>query len=262
MSIAEQITQLKQDFDEVKRAGYDEGYEKGIAEGCGDDSFGDVFQDGGNRVNYKYACAGAGWNLELLKKAIKHPIVFPQEASVTMRRNMGMFYYLNIGGTDLMNMTEICERIDFSGCKTATRLFQNAKAKNITVDLSGCETLDNTFSTGDGGAVDFINLKVSENAIFGDGTPGALSTFNNPSITEIRFLEGSVIGNSIKFTSAELTAESVTSIIDTLMTITDDVARTIQFHQDVRDKLTPTQEDTIVNVKKWTLLPARTVTAE
>lgn len=79
-----------------------------------------------------------------------------------------------------------------------------------------------------------------------------------------------VIANSISFADSPLlttgaegeTTNSVQSIINALMTITDGVPRTIQFHQAVRDKLTPTQEDTIVNVKKWTLLPARTETAE
>lgn len=61
------------------------------------------------------------------------------------------------------------------------------------------------------------------------------------------------------------TSNSVQSIIDALMSITDGVARTIQFHQDVRDKLTEEQELTITGTaeqggKGWTLLPARTVT--
>ena len=51
MSIAEQITELKQDFDDVYEAGKKSQY----------DEFWDVYQTNGRRTDYKYAFAGIGW---------------------------------------------------------------------------------------------------------------------------------------------------------------------------------------------------------
>jgi hypothetical protein len=80
-------------------------------------------------------------------------------------------------------------------------------------------------------------------------------------LTDIEFAEGT-IPVSISFANSPLLSEaSVQSIIDGLMTITDGVARTITFHQGVRNNLTSEQENEIVNVRKWTLLPADKTTS-
>ena len=59
MSIAEQITQLKTDFDEV----YEAGYEKGKAEGGGGDTE-QAFEDGKIQQNKKF------WRRELWRRKV------------------------------------------------------------------------------------------------------------------------------------------------------------------------------------------------
>ena len=216
--------------------GYVDGSNKGYELGKKDeyDAFWEDFQDGRNRVTYKYAFAGSAWSEELLEK-IKYPIIFPQESNTGTRNALGMFSYLNVGNSNPeFDMTEICKKIDFKGCKSASNVFQNAVARNITVDFSGCETLSNTFLCNDGGNLDYIKIKVSEKAVFGTNAT-TLNTFNLDTLTEIRFLEGSVIANSIKFTSDKLTALSVVSIIGALKKFAETdakyLANTLSLHE-------------------------------
>lgn len=215
-------------------------YEKGKTDGGGDDSFAEVYQEGGNRIYYRYAFSGSAWTLDLLKKVIKYPIIFPQENTASTRYCMGMFYYLTNGKDDPLDMTEICEKIDFKNCKSANNLFQNANVINITVDLSSCESMSNTFMTSDNGSIDYINITVSEKTMFGSSA-SSLTAFNCTTLTEIRFLEGSVIGNSIKFTSTKLTTESTLSIFRTLKkykpTDAGYLANTLTLHIYVWDRI-------------------------
>ncbi len=248
MNIAEQITQLKTDFDEV----YDAGYEKGKAEG-GDswyDTFWDNFQDNGNRTNYMYGFAGVGWTPTIFKP--KYPIIAVGDAQY-------MFSNFNMTDFDFVENGVV---LDTKGAVTLTYLFKQCQGvKRIgTLDCTGCKDLNRVFY---GCSIETIDMfVVTENITYS-------ATFEYARILKNITISGK-IGKDISFSYCENlttgadgeTTNSVQSIIDALMTITDEVPRTIQFHQAVRDKLTPKQEDTIVNIKKWTLLPARTETAE
>ena len=256
MSIAEQITQLKTDFDEV----YDAGYEKGKAEGSGDswyDTYWDSFQDNGNRRNYMYGFAGTGWTPTTFKP--KYPIIAVGDAQ---------YVFSNCDMTDL-DFVENGIELDTKGATTLTYLFRQCQGvKRIgTIDCTGCKDLNRLFY---GCSIETIDMFVVKESITYSATFEYANYLKNITISgkigkSISFLycENLTTGAEGEYMPDGITpSNSVQSIIDALITITDGVSRTIQFHQAVRDKLTPTQEDTIVNVKKWTLLPARTVTAE
>ena len=65
MNIAEKITRAKTDYDEVYKAGKQEGKLEGKQSEY--DRFWDAFQDNGTRTNYNYAFAARSWNLETFK---------------------------------------------------------------------------------------------------------------------------------------------------------------------------------------------------
>lgn len=67
MSIAEKLLSLKADFDSV----YEEG--KNAGKQAGYDHFWDIYQNYGNRKNYRYAFYSNRWNDEIYKP--KYPIV-------------------------------------------------------------------------------------------------------------------------------------------------------------------------------------------
>ena len=274
MSISEQITQLKQDFDDVKRAGYDEGYEDGISQGGDTEQaynqgveaekkrFMELHQDEGQRIDY--TCAFAGWKTEN----------FYPTRSMTPTSAYMMFRSMKGTLIDLVERLAQCGvELKTSQCTNFQNMFMGAFIKRIgEIDITSVTSATMLSSMfGSGAIVTIDKFKVKD-----DGSQDIGTALNGMSYLRNITIEGK-LGKSFQIKdSSKLTtgaegefmpdgvtpSNSVQSIIDALMTITDEVPRTIQFHQAVRDKLTPTQEDTIVNVKKWTLLPARTVTAE
>lgn len=231
MSIAEQVLQLKQDFDDV----YEAGYEKGKAEGGGNswyDAFWDGYQDNGNRRAYDYAFSGQGWNNETFK---------PKYRIVAMGSFAGTFQ--NSGLTDFDFVEEGIE-LDTEGANSLAYLFRYAYGiKRIgVIDCTGCTELNRTF---EGCYVETIDvLIVHENIKYSN-------TFTNCKYLTYITISGT-IGNSISLGSCtKLSAESVQSIIDHLATVT--TAQTITFHADVKAKLTDEQKATITQTKGWTL---------
>ena len=147
-------------------------------------------------------------------------IIFPDEATVNTRNCYSMFENAawNGGENRTIDATEICKRIDFSKCKSATTVFANANIKNITADFSNCETLAQTFTVSDASASiqDNITIKVSAKCVFEN-------TFAyNTHLKELRFMEGSVIGKSglNLQRSTLLSKASHISVINTLSTTT------------------------------------------
>lgn len=178
------------------------------------DEFWDRYQLNGKRVNYAHAFAGNCWTSDLLHSIKYTPIVFPAEATVNTRNCLSMFSYLNWSYDEesQIDLTEICKKIDFSNCKSAQQVFENAKAINITVDFSNCEKLVRVFTTTDGGNLDNIRIKISEKATNIDA-----QCFRNTSLQNFEFLEGSVVGTTLTFQySTKLTVESAKNIINTL----------------------------------------------
>jgi hypothetical protein len=129
---------------------------------------------------------------------------------------------------------------------TATERIPELNCSNASAHSSG-NGLYYTFALSKVKTID--KLIVPENLKY-------VGTFNGCSNLENITFEG-VIGNNISFAdSSKLTNASVQSIIDCLKDLTGQTTQTLAVHQEVRNKMTPEQVDTIVNVKKWTLAPA------
>lgn len=236
MSIAEKVQAISQNMTSVygvgyingQSAGYTLGYEDGkksvdftsaFTEGYNRgkqeeyDRFWDNFQAMGTRKCYRYAFAGAAWTEETLKP--KYPIKIIDD-STTKRFATHMFAYLGwwnnytAGGSDI-DMTEICKSIDFSEAVSLTSLFDNAVAKNITINASNAVSLSRTFALGDGGRLNNITLTVSNVCTNFDRTFLSCST-----LTDLTITDGSQIVASIDLHWSPLTKASIESVISAL----------------------------------------------
>lgn len=216
MSIADKLLQAKQDLDDVYEAGQKSEY----------DRFWDAFQQNGERTNYCYAFAGSAWTTDNLNP--KHTVRLVSDPEYAVECAEGMFYRCGqdelaldkpMNERTLVDMTEICKKLDFSGCESVPKIFQDSFCKNITCDFSNVKSLVNAFNslTGD---IRNVRIKVSANC----------TKYTNPFLyygsweaeegveSTLIFLEGSVIAaNGIKLSdAATLSKESIISIFNAL----------------------------------------------
>lgn len=238
MNTADKLTTVAENEQKVYEAGQKAEY----------DRFWDTYQQNGNRENYCFAFAGRAW------AALVHEIKYPIKI-VEPKTNSGycqnMFAYFNwASGNEtfsLYDFTELSKKIDFSGCKGAASLFQNACVDNITIDFSNLEAMSQTFGAGNGGGgMQTVTLTLTEKC----------KNFYNPfyyqrQLKNLTFTDGSVIAANIAFAqSSLLTAESVQSIVNALQDRTGQTALKVTFHSTVAANLTADQMSTIL-AKNW-----------
>lgn len=220
MSIADKLLQAKQDLDDAYESGQKSEY----------DRFWDEFQDNGKKTRYSYAFSGSGWTNDNLTP--KYQIKFKPNSTSSFDGGANTFYYC---GTDentkkpLIDMTDICEMIDWSTCSKATRIFYNAWCKNITCDFSNATNIEEAFNRANGGDIRNLRLKVSakctnyRNAFWYLG-----SNVTSEDFTCI-FLEGSEIaanGVSLQH-SKTLSKESIVSLFNALSESTSGLSVTL-----------------------------------
>jgi hypothetical protein len=201
MTIAEQITRAKSDYDEV----YNAGYTKGKSEGGEDnyyDEFWNLYQDNGTRKDYNRAFGGVGWTDTTFKPKYD---ISPENAG-------GLFAFSKI--TNLKKLLEdLGIELDFSKVTYGrfTQLLMDSTVTDIgVVDASRYETADYLFYN----ATKLVNV---EKLIITDTGKFTFpnSVFQNAkSLKEIRF-EG-VIGKSINFKDCPLSVDSMIDIINHL----------------------------------------------
>ena len=192
--------------------------------------------------------AGGGWNVETFKP------VYPAEKIKITTRNGGdrLFFYFNRPSsfaTPLVDLSEFCEHIDFSDMPYADRVFNNARAKNITVDFGKCTSLDYAFASGNGGQLENVTVRVTETCI------GYINPFfYQNEMKKLRFTEDSVIAANITFAqSSALTHDSLMSIINALKDYSDTTTtKTLTLHANSKAILTDA-EKAIATEKGWTL---------
>jgi hypothetical protein len=188
------------------------------------DAFWDAYQDYGNRKSYRYAFCGNAWADIDLAKEMKYDIKIV-DTSTSSRCAIGMFFNFNRdGGDNLYDMTELCKRLDFSGCIDAGNIFCNARADKITVDFSNATSLNSTFAGGDGGgAVETLTLKITNKC------SSFSSTFNYcNNLKNLTFMEGSEIVASLNLKwSTSLTKASIENVINTLSSSTSGLTLTL-----------------------------------
>lgn len=246
MTIADKLLRAKTDYDEVYytaygqgkgagieqgyEEGYDIGYSEGKAEGGGGgydqgfeagkqaeyDAFWNKYQKNGNRTLYKSAFSGAGWSQDTLtpKYTIK-----PSTKSYSTGA-YGLFEYC--GWIDNPIDFSVIP-MDFTDCTRGERLFANANALKIVVDLSTFTSLKECFMCNDGGAIKDITLKVSDKCTDYTSAFGYCSQ-----LTNLTFATGSTIAASINLQwSTNLDKESLISVINALSTTTSGLTVTL-----------------------------------
>lgn len=192
------------------------------------------------RTDYQYAYSYGGWTNDTF--------YLPFEIKPKTAQNM----FLN---THIKKI----ENVNFSGCEAFTNCFQNSLVEELCVIDSGANSAGYTFTGVFNGCK---NLHTIEKWI----PPKSNANYAYPFLncTKLKNITiGGEIKKSISFGESSLlstgaegeTTNSVQSIINALMNITDGTARAITFHADVRAKLTPEQVNTIKIVKGWSLIP-------
>ena len=187
--------------------GYDKGYNDGIEQSkqAQYDAFWDVFQDNGNRTDYRFAFYGRGWNDDTYNP--KYDIVCaPTTLFPTMFAD-AVFGYSEISDTKVS--------IDLTQATSCGSFFSEC-TKLVTVrKLIVAET-------------------TLMNTVFG----------YNPSLKNVT-IEGTIGTNCVIRYSSQLTTESVDSIINALKDLTGQTAQTLTFHATVKGKLTDAQKSAI-----------------
>ena len=181
------------------------------------DEFWDKYQNYGERVNYAGALAGSGWALTGL---------LPPKYNLKLKgaNNYYVCAYFNNSAKERYDMTEICKMFDTSELTRANSMFVNAKAENITVDISNCTYAIDMFNCGmGGGSIDKVYLKLSEKLTY------ATSMFAYCyDLETLRFSSDSIIATNISLSSSsKLSKESIINVVNTLSTTATDKTLTL-----------------------------------
>lgn len=203
------------------------------------DAFWDAYQDGGNRTNYQYGFAGAGWNDATFKP--KYDI----------KPTDSFHLFSGTGITDLVKLLNDRNiTLDLSQSVNTSYLAQTSTALQTlpVLNLTGRSHI-NYF------LYDCTALRSVEKVILkADGSQkfNQYSFTNLPALEEIRF-EGT-IGNSLEIKdSPPLSTASVQSIIDHLKDLTGATAQTLTLHATVGANMTAEQKAAITS-KNWQLV--------
>jgi hypothetical protein len=204
--------------------------------GSNNDSFWDMYQNGGDRADYKYAFAGSGWTDELFKP--KYDIK-PTDARY-------MFTVSSI--TDLKN---IGVEFDLSSTSEASQLMAYSKIETVGVlDCTNMSYLSTVFYEAKAlKSVDKIILK-------DDGSQGFTSAQNFADCSELThcIFEGCIGQNGFNIQwSTKLDKESLLSILNCLKDYSKDTSHwTVTIGSENMAKLTA-NELNIAYKKGWTV---------
>ena len=225
----------QQGYTEGETKGEEQGYSRGYGEGqkAEYDMFWDALQDYGNRTRYSYGFCSSSWNDTTFKP--KYDI----KASNCI--------FMDSHITDLKAILEECGVIlDFSSCTNFGNSCGSSKITKLpTIDAKNFDSngILYTFNRSDIEEVTIIN--VQPNLVWKE-------SFVNCSKLHTLLVTGSIgTACNIQY-SPLLSNESVQSIIDALIDLTDKSTLTLSLHKDVKAKLTETQIAQITS-KNWTL---------
>ena len=245
MNIAEKVLQLKQDFDNVYKAGQESGG------GSGDYNQG--YEDGKNSVvdNARYAKTITFASLNIFGKAEVELNLESVESlsqfcvpTVATNKNTTVEHLI----INCLNL--ITSSMSIHQCGSAA-IDDTLRHITLNVNTQNSTRFDYAFynnralETIDGTPLDFSSV-VNVNYINGCFTGcGALK--------EVRFVANSIKVKMSFANSPDLSAETTQSIIDGLADLTGGTAQTLTVHKTVGEKLTDEQKATIT-AKNWTLV--------
>ena len=235
MNIAEKVLQLKQDFDEVHNKGYEDGKNSVVDLGklC-------------NQININ--------NLNIFGKS---EVVLDLD-NVT---SLNSFYWMGATSTSSGAANTTVEKMTINCKKPITDMYKAFNGEVGTRDTTlkilvlNIDTSKNTSLTNG-----FVNMQALETI---DGTPldfSSCTALNQPfrgcsALKDFRVKPSTIKHNfDIKY-SPNLSSDTVQSIKDGLADLTGGETQTLIVHQNVRNKLTEEQLNTISN-KNWAISPA------
>ena len=237
MTIAEQITRAKADYDEVYQAGKKSEY----------DRFWDTYQKNGNRTDWQRGVTGAGWN----------DVTFKPKYNIRVADGSQMFMRCAI-----TNLTGILEAqnvtLDTSENKSFLQFFQTSTVTHIPeIDISNAINTSYSFNTD--------SLIRIEKVIVSATTP-----FNNtfPRLAsdafEYMIVEGEIAQNGFDCgQNGKLKKECIVSIINALSTTTQGLSISLgkksvdtafETSEGANDGSTSTEWTTLIATKSnWTI---------
>lgn len=200
MTIAEQVTRLKTDLDEVKSAGIAEGRQ------AEHNAFWGAFQRDGNREDYTYGFAGHGWNRDNFFPVHNMTPTTLNTCFHSFNRNDPNWQTFDM----VERLSECGVTLNTSASTNNTNLFMWARVGRVgVIDCTGTTTHTLNASFGYGLIETIDELIVKPENVF-------TNTFiNNTALTNITF--GGTIGNDISFQwQKNLSKKSIQSIIEHL----------------------------------------------
>ena len=194
------------------------------------DAFWDMFQEDGNRTDYRYAFAYTKWNDGTFNP--KYPLKFVGDATCA-------FLATEFAWADKVL------RVDLSEATYLYWTFRNNKFTHLgKCDLSSATNITGIFSL-------CFNLKSIEEIVSHEDLPWHDAFTYDAGLEDITF--SGVIGKNISLANSDkLTTASVQSIIDHLKDLTGTTSQTLTFHATVKNNLTQAQKDAIA-AKNWQL---------
>lgn len=227
MTIAEQVTQLKTDFDEVKAAGIAEGKQAEY------DAFWDTFQDSGNRAYYQYSFAGAGWTPDNFKPKYDMAPVFAGSMFSSATKLTGSLpAMLEAAGVTLTFEKATSVAGIFTGC---------ALSEIGELDLDGSNSIGAIFQNCSN-LVTVKKLKVRDMS----GSSGFLKCSKLQNI----IIEGNITGSTNLSQCPLLTHDSIMSFVNAL-TETTSTGKKLTLGSENIAKLTA-EELSQIEAKGWT----------
>lgn len=244
MSIAEKLTTITENQQKVYDAGvaagqasggYSDGYSAG--QQAEYDRFWDDYQDNGTRTNYDLAFTGIGWDNDL----------FQPKYTINPKSGYMMFYKTAFQGDLMEHLNNLGVTIDTSNLTNAQYMF--ASNSGITrigeIDLSKVTNGYYIFQSASA-------LQTIDKLIFSETTQTYQAFYYCYALENIT-IDGVIPTGQYFGHSANLTNESVQSIIDHLKDRTGLDAHNLTFHANVGARLTDVQKAAIT-AKNWNLV--------
>lgn len=204
---------------------------KGIETGSSDnyyDTFWNAFFENGERTDFSYAFYGSHWNDE----------IYPFDRTIKPINGANlMFAYANVSKVYNVDLSECT--IGFS-------------CQGSTIKEFGLIDCSKMASSSFAPFPTCRQLEYVEKIIFNRNIKFARTAFSNCDKLTHFIADGEIGSNFYIQYSPLLTTESVSSIISALIDLTGVTGQTIQFHANVKAKLTETQIASITS-KNWTL---------
>lgn len=217
MTIADDILRAKADLDDVYAAGFEKGqsqggggsYDQGYADGqkAEYDAFWDMFQENGNRTDYRYAFAYTKWNDDNFNP--KYPLKFVGDATYAFV------------ATEFVWADKVL-RVDLSKATNLFFTFRNNKFTRLgKCDLSSATATSGTFSL-------LPNLVEIEEIVSHANLPWQSNTFEGTTNLESVTFSGVIGQNGLHLNySKKLNRESIESIINALSPTTSGLSITL-----------------------------------